>query len=81
VRARLSQPGRVEGLHLGDYAVEQEAIASPYAGIGAERFPVLAAAMGETMALLADVAAQFETAVEALVRGLEVSLRERGRLA
>ena len=38
----------------------------------------LAAAMGEALALLNDDEAQFETALDALVRGLKASFREPG---
>jgi AcrR family transcriptional regulator len=69
------------GVTPGSEPVEQEAISHAYSGISAEQFPTLAAAMSEAMALLSDDSAQFETAVDALVRGLEVSFRERGRLA
>lgn len=34
--------------------------------------------MGESLALLNDDEAQFETALDALVRGVEASFRERG---
>lgn len=60
--------------------VAQEAISSAYSSIDPERFPTLAAAMGEAMALLSDDEAQFETGLDALVRGLEASFRVRGLL-
>ncbi len=68
------------GVTPGSEPIEDETISNAYSNIDVERFPTLAAAMGEAMALLADDEAQFETALDALVRGLDASLRERGLL-
>lgn len=68
------------GVTPGTEPVAQEAISNAYSSIDPERFPTLAAAMGEAMALLSDDEAQFETGLDALVRGLEASFRVRGLL-
>ena len=68
------------GVTPGSEPVEDEAISNAYSSIDPAQFPTLAAAMGEAMALLTDDEAQFETALDALVRGLEASFRERGLL-
>lgn len=68
------------GVTPGSEPLEREAIASAYAGISAGEFPLLASAMGEAAALMADDEAQFEAAIDALVRGMDASLRARGRL-
>ena len=64
----------------GSEPVEDEAISNAYSSIDPAQFPTLAAAMGEALALLSDDEAQFETALDALVRGLEASFRDRGLL-
>jgi hypothetical protein len=51
------------------------------ADIDLRRFPTLVAAMAEAAVLLNDDEAQFETAIDANVRGLEACFRERGLLA
>lgn len=51
------------------------------ADIDPGRFPTLIAAMAEAAVLLNDDEAQFETAIDANVRGLEASVRERRLLA
>lgn len=68
------------GVTPGSEPVEDETISNAYANIDTTRFPTLAAAMGEAMTLLADDEAQFETALDALVRGLDSSFRDRGLL-
>ena len=65
------------GVTPGSEPVEREAIASAYAGISAEEFPLLASAMDQGAALMADDEAQFEAAIDALVRGMDASFRER----
>lgn len=69
------------GVTPGSEPVERGAIESAYSSIDPAQFPTLAAAMSEAMTLLADDEAQFETALDALVRGLAVSFSERGLLA
>ncbi len=69
------------GVTPGSEPVEKEAIANAYSGISAEQFPMLATAMGEAMALLSDDSGQFETGIDALIRGLEASFRGRGLLS
>jgi TetR/AcrR family tetracycline transcriptional repressor len=68
------------GVTPGAEPVPQEAIMASYASVDAVRFPTMVAAMAEANELLADDQAQFETAIDAIVRGLEVSFRERGLL-
>ena len=69
------------GVTPGSEPVERGLIEGAYSSIDPAQFPTLAAAMGEAMTLLADDEVQFETALDALVRGLAVSFRERGLLA
>jgi TetR/AcrR family transcriptional regulator, tetracycline repressor protein len=69
------------GVTPGTEPVAQEAIMASYASIGAERFPTMVAAMAEASELLGDDQAQFETAVDAIVRGLQASFRDRGLLS
>jgi len=69
------------GVTPGTERVEQEAIMASYASIDAARFPTMVAAMAEAAELLGDDHAQFDTAVDAIIRGLEASFRERGLLA
>jgi TetR/AcrR family tetracycline transcriptional repressor len=69
------------GVTPGSEPLAQEAVMGVYANIDPARFPTMVAAMSEAMALLSDDEAQFETAIDALVRGLEISFRERGLLA
>jgi hypothetical protein len=52
-----------------------------YADIDPGRFPILVATMAEAAILLSDGEVQFETAIDANVRGLAASFRERGLLA
>lgn len=66
------------GVTPGIEPVEDEAVSNAYSSIAPAQFPTLAAAMGESLALLNDDEAQFETALDALVRGVEASFRERG---
>ncbi len=68
------------GFTPGSEPVAKEAIEGAYTGIDPEQFPTMAAAMAESMALLANDEAQFETAIDALIRGLEASFRDRGML-
>lgn len=69
------------GVTPGSEPLERDSIASAYAGIGPDQFPLLATAMLEAASLMADDAAQFDVALDALVRGLEASFRERHLLA
>jgi TetR/AcrR family transcriptional regulator, tetracycline repressor protein len=69
------------GVTPGSEAVSQEAIAEVYGGIDPVQFPTLAAAMVESADLLGNDAAQFDNAVDVMIRGLESSLRARGVLA
>lgn len=69
------------GVSPGSEAISQEAIAEIYGGIDASQFPTMAAAMAEAGPLMADEEAQFETAADALVRGLDSSFHARGLLA
>jgi TetR/AcrR family transcriptional regulator, tetracycline repressor protein len=69
------------GVTPGSEPVEHDAIVGAYANIDASLFPTLVAAMSEAMEFLSDDELQFETAIDALVRGLEASFRERGLLA
>jgi AcrR family transcriptional regulator len=69
------------GVTPGSEPVDRDAITDAYSGIRADQFPTLAAAMGEMMVFMADDTAQFETAIDALVRGLDASFRERGVVA
>jgi TetR/AcrR family tetracycline transcriptional repressor len=69
------------GVTPGTEPVAAEDIAQAYAGIDAIRFPNLARAMAEAATLLGDDELQFQTGLDALVRGLELSFRERRLLA
>jgi TetR/AcrR family transcriptional regulator, tetracycline repressor protein len=69
------------GVTPGTEPVEHEAIMASYASIDADRFPTMVAAMAEASELLGDDHAQFDTAIDAIIRGLEASFRERGLLA
>jgi len=66
------------GVTPGTEPVDRETISSAYAGVVADDFPFLTAAIGEAMRELYDDDAQFEIALDALVRGLEASFRARG---
>jgi AcrR family transcriptional regulator len=68
------------GVTPGTEPVAQETIMASYASIDAERFPTMVAAMAQASELLGDDQAQFETAVDAIVRGLQASFRERNLL-
>lgn len=68
------------GVTPGAEPDDPEAVMGAYARLDPGQFPTLVAAMGEAVALLGDDELQFETAIDALVRGLEASFRERGLL-
>jgi hypothetical protein len=69
------------GVTPGTEPVPSEAIMASYASIDPVRFPTMVAAMAEATGLLSNDRAQFDTALDAILRGLEVSFRERGLLA
>ena len=69
------------GVTPGSEPVEHDTIMGAYANIDPGQFPTMVAAMSEATAILSDDELQFETAIDALVRGLEASFRERGLLA
>lgn len=66
------------GVTPGAEPLTREEVAAAYADMDSVRFPILAAAMSETMAQMADDDGQFETATDVLIRGLEASFRARG---
>jgi len=68
------------GVSPGAEPDDPEAVMSAYERLDPQKFPTLVAAIGEAMAELADDEAQFETAVDALIRGLEASFHARGVL-
>jgi TetR/AcrR family transcriptional regulator, tetracycline repressor protein len=68
------------GVTPGSEPIEQETILGAYAAIDPAEFPTMVAAMAEAGELLSDDAAQFETALDAMVRGLDDSFRSRGLL-
>ncbi len=66
------------GVTPGSDPVAQEAVMEVNAAIDPTQFPTMAAAMAEAGAQLSDDEAQFATAADALIRGLESSFRDRG---
>jgi hypothetical protein len=66
------------GVTPGSEPVPQEAMLEVYAAIDPAQFPTMAAAMAEAGAQLSDDEAQFATAADALIRGLESGFRDRG---
>jgi TetR/AcrR family transcriptional regulator, tetracycline repressor protein len=68
------------GVSPGSEPLSSDAVMEVYAGIDTERFPTLAASMAESAEAMADDDTQFETGTDALLRGLDLSLRERGLL-
>jgi AcrR family transcriptional regulator len=68
------------GVTPGSEPVGEEAIMAVYASIDPERFPNMAAAIAELSASPASEDAQFATAIDAILRGLDSTLRERGLL-
>lgn len=68
------------GVTPGTESVPKEAIEKAYSSVDPAKFPTLVAAMGSATALLSDDELQFETAIDAMVRGLEASFRERALL-
>jgi TetR/AcrR family tetracycline transcriptional repressor len=69
------------GVSPGAEPDDPEAVMNAYSSLDAAQFPTLVAAIGEAMAHMQDEDLQFETALAALVLGLEASYRERGLLA
>ena len=68
------------GVTPGTEPLASEEIARAYSGIDPGRFPLMIAAMTEAWALMGDNEAQFETAIDALIGGLDASFRSRGLL-
>jgi hypothetical protein len=68
------------GVSPGAEPDDPQVVMSAYEGLDQAQFPTLVMAMREALALLADDEAQFETAIDALVRGLDASFRARGLL-
>ncbi len=66
------------GVTPGTEPLVREDIDAAYAGLDPMRYPTTAAAMAEAATLMGDDEAQFETALDALIRGLAASFRERG---
>jgi AcrR family transcriptional regulator len=69
------------GVSPGSEPVGEEAIMEIYSSIDPARFPNMVAAVGELTANPVDEDTQFATALEALLRGLDSSLRERGLIS
>ena len=68
------------GVTPGTEPVDQQAIHAVYADLDPVAFPTISAAMAVTIADLDVPEGQFETALDALVRGLEASFADRGLL-
>ena len=69
------------GVSPGGVPDDPEEVAAAYARLDAAEYPTLVAAISDAMGHWVDEEAQFETALDALVRGLEVSFRKRGLIA